>query len=111
MIGHHGEHVVLYMVVHVPIQEAHHRVQVNGPAVQPMVEHILGKSGVLGKAGCDVQPGSVHGWQWTRQQHRQDRPDLQGKGEHGQMNHEPDARRQVNLAALAFGNESRFLVA
>ena len=53
VVGHHREHVVLNMVVHVPIDEAADRVHQNGAGIQPVVEHIVGQPAVLQVTGHD----------------------------------------------------------
>lgn len=59
VVRHHREHVVLDMVVHIPVQPAHHRVHINGAAVQPVVKHVFGQPAVLQKSGHDHMPATV----------------------------------------------------
>ena len=47
VVGHHREHVVFDMVVHVPVNEPAHRVHVDGARVQPMVGDVVGQPAML----------------------------------------------------------------
>ena len=47
MVGHEREHVVLDVVIHVPVDEPADRIHVNRPAVEAVVQNILGQAGVL----------------------------------------------------------------
>ena len=58
MVRHQGEHVVLNVVVHIPIQEAIQSIRQEGPRVQTMIEHIFRQSGMLGEAVYKHQPRS-----------------------------------------------------
>ena len=56
--GHQRKHVMLDVVVHVPVQKPVNWVHIYRAAVQPVVEDVLGKAGVLGISVDNHQPGS-----------------------------------------------------
>ena len=47
VIGHQRKHVVLDVVVHVPVQIAVDPAHIHGAAVETVIEHVLGQTGVL----------------------------------------------------------------
>ena len=47
VIGHHGEHMMFDMVIHVPIDETADRVHVNATGIEAVIKHVIGHAGVL----------------------------------------------------------------
>ena len=58
VIRHQGEHMVLDVVVHVPVQIPVDPAHVHRAAVEPVIEHILGQTRVLRVPVSDQQPGA-----------------------------------------------------
>lgn len=58
MIGNQREHVVFDVVVHVPVEETIDDVGVEGPAVESVIEDVLGHAGVLGESVDKHEPRS-----------------------------------------------------
>lgn len=58
VVGDEQEHVVLDVMVHIPVQVVIDWVYVDGAAIEPVVEHVLGKTGVLCMAVNHHEPGS-----------------------------------------------------
>ena len=49
MIRHHGKHVVFDMVIHLPVEIAEDRVQVDRPTIEPVIQDVFRQSGMLGE--------------------------------------------------------------
>ncbi|MCY1235197.1 hypothetical protein D9M72_478040 [compost metagenome] len=108
VIGHHREHVVLHMVVHVPIDEAAQRVHVDRAAVQPMVCHVVGEAAVLQQPGQHMMPSTVEPRQ-TDQHQRQDRTEVERERDRCGVDGKPDAGNEDRLRLFHFRDERRFL--
>ena len=107
VIGHHREHVMFDVVVHVPIKEARHRVHHHGPAVQAVVEHVLVEACMLGRAEHELQPRAVEG----RQPHQHGGQDAVRDGashDHQSEHHQEHARGAEHLFVLHRGDEGLF---
>ena len=101
MIGHQGEHVVLDVIVHVPIQEAVDAVHIDRPAVEPMIEHILGEAGVLGvginrRQPCPVKLGKPDEHQ------RQQAALIDGQADDRRIDQQANPGAPEGLAILGF---------
>ena len=59
VVGHHREHVVFDVVIHVPIDETADAVHVNGTAVEPVVDYVIGEARVLQNPRHDVMPSAI----------------------------------------------------
>ena len=56
VIGNQREHVVFHVEVHVPVEKPIDDIHLNGTAIQPVVEDILGQPRVLGESVDRHQP-------------------------------------------------------
>ena len=56
---HRGVHVVLGVVVHVPVEEAHERIQDDRPAAEPVIGHVVLQPHMLGVVAQILQPAAV----------------------------------------------------
>ena len=107
MVGHQREHVVFHVVVHVPIEVAVDGVHVDRPAVEPMVEHVFGKTRVLGMAVDELEPTAVKGRQPDEHQ-RKDAARVDRKADDARVDDDVDAGPDDDLAILRFRNEGLF---
>src|SRR5580698_7984962 len=109
VIGDRWEDVVLHVVVHVPIEEPEDRIHVNGAGIQPMVEHVLGQSNMLGHAAIKREPSAVE-----RRQADVHRRQNGAKSEAGDDDESVDGKvnpsDKVHLRSLGLGHESRLLL-
>ena len=58
VIGHQWEHVVLYVVVHIPVEIPVDRIHIHRPAIETVIENILSQTSMLGETVDDQQPGA-----------------------------------------------------
>ena len=68
---HHGEHVVLDMIVHVGIEKTEHRIHDDGAGIQAMVKDILVQPRVLGEVEGLGEEAAIE----SRQHHEHGRQD------------------------------------
>ena len=54
VVWHHREHVVFYMIIHIPIEKAKDGIHVDGAGVMAMVQNVFCQTSVLGQAKDDV---------------------------------------------------------
>ena len=101
---HHGEHVVLDVIVHVPIDEPAQRIHVDRAAVEPMVGDVVGKTAVLGQARHDVMPGAIHPRQ-PDDHRRQDAARHDASHGNAGVDHEPHTGGPVRPRPLGVGHE------
>ena len=104
---HEREHVMLHMVVHVPVDESAHWIHVNGPAVQAVVEDILGQTGMLGRVVNDHQPSAE---EMRQDDQKYGNPALERHRSHNgcQIKSHHDPRVAPDFWKFAFGDVSPF---
>ena len=107
VIRHQREHVVLHMVVHVPIQKPVDRIHVNRPAVHAVVEHIFGKTGMLGEAVDRHHPSPKKVWQADVEE-RQNATEVETRCDHRDVDGEVDPRFEINRGTRRLGDVGRF---
>ena len=107
MVGDEREHVVFDMVVHVPVKKPVHKMSSESPAVEPVIEDILSKPGVLSEPVDQHQPGAEE----MRQADVEEGKEASGEERNrNYRNIDPEMNPggQKNPAIFGLGNEGLF---
>ncbi len=104
MVRHEREHVMFHVVVHVPVDKPADRIHVNRPAVEPVVEDVLGQSGVLRRIVDDHEPRPKELGQHKQEDRKPAMPNDRG-GDHHSVNSKTEPRIAINLREFAFRDE------
>ena len=73
MEGNRREKVVLQMIVHVPVEKPKDGIHVDRPAIESVIEDVLGETGVLGGREKDTESRPVNGGQSDEQRGENDK--------------------------------------
>jgi hypothetical protein len=96
IIGHHREHVMFNMVIHVPIDPPTDRIYINRSRVQAMVKYIVSQANVLQEARHIHMPTAINA-RGSDQHQRQKRPEIKGSSNR----HDIDQRATVTTRGLS----------
>ena len=107
MVGHQWEHVMLYVVVHVPVKEPVDRVHVHRSTVETVIENILRQPGVLGEAIHDKKPRTEE-IRETNQEQRKEAACIDRNPDHCEIDSHVYPRMPIYLRKLHLGNEGLF---
>src|ERR1700733_15277016 len=109
VIRHGRKDMVLYVIVHVPIEEPEDRIHVNGARIQPMIEDVLGEPNVLRDPAIESEPPAVQRRQ-TDVHRRQNGAKREAGDDDEGINGKVNAGGKIHFPALALGHESRLLL-
>jgi hypothetical protein len=104
VVGHHREHVVFDVVVHVEVQEPEHRVEINGARVQAVVVDVLVHRRMLGQVEQLAQDAAVEARAHDIHQ-RQDRVQPEAAADDGCDDQQIHAAGPDHRAAFGLGDE------
>ena len=95
---------MLQVVVHVPVDESTEGIHVDRSAIQPVVEDILGKTGMLGSIVNDHQPCPEKMWN-DEEENREPSVPCQSDGNDPQIQGKDDPGVTKDFGKLALGNK------
>jgi hypothetical protein len=108
VVGHHREHVMFDVVVHVPVDPAAERVHQDSAGVQAVVEHVLGQPAMLQKARHDHVPRAVDA-RPADQHQGQKRPRDERESDGGKVDGDEGAGPEDRLGQLRLGDVVAFV--
>ena len=104
MVGNQREHVMLHMIVHVPVQVTVHHVHGDRPAIQPVVEHILSQTGMLGQTVNRHQPRTENVGK-PDEKKRKNAPGRNREGNDECVNQQAEPRPEKHFGEFALGHK------
>ena len=107
MVGHQWEHVMLYVIVHVPVKEPVDRIHVHRSTVETVIENVLRQPGVLGEAIHNKKPRTEE-IRETNQEQRKEAACIDRNPDHREIDSHVYPRIPIYLRKLYLGNEGLF---